>query len=779
MFLTEKFEKKAYPFLLAELVLMAASIQIEIFFGGNPDIRRLFVITLCIMAAIFLIDHYKLYVATGVLFVVTGIVAVWQREEVLALLESNAMVKIIGLIVLAAVALYVSQHFFVMRLGVCLGYWGTMIFLIYKDLFPVKQVMFFLVAELVFVLAESYDRLCYRNKSQRNKKMFFLWPAVLLLVLVLSVLPYNKEPLKWARTKRFIHSISNQFDVLVNSLRNWGESVDEFWVGFTGYSESGGFFGNKISNDGKALELKMPGNSEHIYLVGNIKNVYTGRGWEGNPENSEGYGEYKEYQLDAVEYLYAMYRAGVISDNTNIWYIHYNELKVDYAGIGTSSLFRPAKTMVIDNMKHRGSFVDSADNISFNRNQNKKTTYDLQYFSINRSAEVAVNIIKEQSRYQYDTLSDEEYHKFRRAIRYEYPGLELPNVDNFEQILGQRAEYIREAYLDLPLCITERTYRLAEEITSGCETDYDKMVAIVEYLSDYEYTITPGGIPDDREAVDYFLFDAKRGYCTYFATAAAVLGRCMGIPTRYMQGYLLDINCMGNYGSYTVKEDQAHAWVECYFEGVGWLTFEATPGNAGYLYQDWNLPAYITGEGTGGQDVSGGGVSDEDDNEDEDEELEPFNPVEVIEQQKGDKGINPLIYVFAGVLIFIIAGLIYLKLCEVRFWRYYKKASYSRKVRLDILMMLWILQHAGYPMDNTETLREYFARMQSVYPDRETVLKNVCNVYMQLRYGGKKEATKDEHRMIQRLRLNFMDKKVNEGAMARQCLRQVLNNEKG
>ncbi len=774
MFLTEKFEKKAYPVLLAEIVLMAVAIQINIFFKGGLDVKKLLVITLCIMAAIFLIDCYKLYVAAGALFMIAGIAAIWQREEVLAFFKSNALAKVIGLIVLAAVALYISQHFFVMRLGVCLGYWGAMIFLIHKDLFPVKQVMFFLVAELIFVLAESYDRVYYRKAPKRNKKMFFLWPAVLLLVLVISALPYNKEPLQWARTKRFIHRISNQFDIIIDSIRNWGEGVDEFGLGFTGYSESGGFFGNKIGMNGKALELNMLGNEEHIYLIGNIKNVYSGRSWSGNPENSSGYGEYKEYQLDAAEYLYAMYRAGVISDNTSIWYMHFRELVVDYAGIGTSSLFRPAKTIMIDDMKYRGMFLADADNMRFSRNQNKKTTYDLQYFSINRGAEVATDIIKEQSGYRYDTLSNADYHEFQRVIRLEYAGMELPNVDDFEKILKQRAEYIKRTYLDLPESITDRTYELAEEITAGCETDYDKMVAIVEYLSDYGYTTTPGNTPDDREIVDYFLFDLKQGYCTYFATAAAVLGRCVGIPTRYMQGYLLDANRIGSYGSYIVTEDQAHAWIECYFEGVGWLTFEATPGNGNYLYQDWRLPAYITGEEVETDDGVGGTIIEDE----EEEELEPNTPIDIVKQKEEEK-ISPLKYALAGVLIFIAAGLIYRKLCEVRFWQYYKNASYSKKVRLDVLMMLWILKNAGQPMENTETIREYFSRMQSAYPDKEIVLKNVCSIYMQIRYGGKTESTKEEHHMVQRLRLNFMDKKVNEGAMARQCLRQALNSKKG
>jgi len=777
MSLTEKFDKKAYPVLVAELVLMAAAIQINIFFKGGLSIKSVFAITIGIMLAIGLTDCFKLYPAVGALIVVAGIVIVWQRDITFPFLMSNIMVRVIGLMVLAAVALYISQHFFVMRLLVCLGYWGAMIFLIHKNLFPVKQVMFFLAAELVFVLAECYDRVCYRNESKRNKKMLCMWPAVLLIVMVIAFLPYNKEPLKWSRTKKFINTVSYHLEIFIDNVRYWGEGISEFGLGYTGYNEKTNFFGNKINMNGEALELTMLGNKEHVYLVGNIKNEYTGTGWSGNPENSQGYGEYKEYQLDAAEYLYALYRAGIMDGKTNIWYIHFREMAVKYAGVSTASLFKPSKTIVIDDVENRGRFMDTSDNVSFSRNQNKKTSYNLKYFALNRSSEFIDNILREQSSYKYDTILSAEYKNFQRAIRREYKEFYLPDTEDFEATLKQRAGYIRKTYRSLPDSVTERTYELAEQITAGCSTDYDKMNAIIKYLADYEYTLTPGEMPEGVDIADYFLFESKKGYCTHFATAAAVLGRCVGIPTRYAQGYLLSIANLERFGEYTVKDDQAHAWVECYFEGVGWLTFEPTPSNISYLYQEWEEPDWLTGDKETEADRPITVIPDEEE-EEEPEELPEDITTDIVIVENKKNNISPYIYIPVAIIIFVAAYIIYLKICEFRFWRYYKKASYSRKVRLDVLMIMWIMKDAGRPMRDTETLREYFDRMRRFYIDRDVVLKNVCEIYMRIRYGNKKEITKEEYQTAQRLRLNFMDKSVNEGAMARQCFRLVRDRKR-
>jgi transglutaminase-like putative cysteine protease len=155
------------------------------------------------------------------------------------------------------------------------------------------------------------------------------------------------------------------------------------------------------------------------------------------------------------------------------------------------------------------------------------------------------------------------------------------------QAAGRTAD-IRDTYTQLPGTLPRRVRDLAAEITQGETSDYDKAKAVEGYLrSNYAYTTTPGGWDKSGDFVDQFLFEGKKGYCTYFASAMAVLLRCEGVPARYVEGYVLPGSTDAE-GIYEVTEKQGHAWVEAYIDGLGWLTFEPTSsfsnvpaGNAG------------------------------------------------------------------------------------------------------------------------------------------------------------------------------------------------------
>ena len=110
---------------------------------------------------------------------------------------------------------------------------------------------------------------------------------------------------------------------------------------------------------------------------------------------------------------------------------------------------------------------------------------------------------------------------------------------------------------------------------------------IVSYLKDnYTYTLKPGRVPEGKSVVEYFLRESKRGYCAYFATSARVILRCAGIPARYCAGYTVNTNTgayytdgqSNKYMKYDVYDNAAHAWVEAYIDGYGWVIVDATPG---------------------------------------------------------------------------------------------------------------------------------------------------------------------------------------------------------
>lgn len=164
------------------------------------------------------------------------------------------------------------------------------------------------------------------------------------------------------------------------------------------------------------------------------------------------------------------------------------------------------------------------------------------------------------------------------------------NQDLFEWLitlssLKNNSNTIYLKYIDIPNTVPQRVRELAVSITKNKSNTYDKVKAIEQYLSkNYKYSLTPGDVPDGVDFVDYFLFEQKEGYCTYFATAMAILTRSIGIPSRYVEGYLLP-SYVGKDKLYEVTNERAHAWVEVYFEGIGWIQFEPTASFSHNLYQ--------------------------------------------------------------------------------------------------------------------------------------------------------------------------------------------------
>ncbi|HHW46407.1 MAG TPA: transglutaminase domain-containing protein [Clostridiales bacterium] len=143
--------------------------------------------------------------------------------------------------------------------------------------------------------------------------------------------------------------------------------------------------------------------------------------------------------------------------------------------------------------------------------------------------------------------------------------LNRENIENFQK------------YLTLPDALPKEIVYLAKELTANAKSDYEKAVAIQQYLlQNYTYSLTPGNLPVDFDFTEYFLFYLKQGYCTYFATAMTVLCRAAGIPALYVTGYKTDERNY-NGGVYNVLKKDAHAWTIVYINGVGWIIFDATP----------------------------------------------------------------------------------------------------------------------------------------------------------------------------------------------------------
>src|SRR3989449_6212616 len=153
---------------------------------------------------------------------------------------------------------------------------------------------------------------------------------------------------------------------------------------------------------------------------------------------------------------------------------------------------------------------------------------------------------------------------------------------------------IRDIYLQLP-ALDPRIRELARQITVSAPTAYDKAASIELYLKTrYGYTPDLSGTPE-KAPLSYFLFQRRAGHCEYFAAAMTVMLRSLGIPARYVNGFLPgEYNELG--GDFIVRASDAHSWVEAYFPGFNWISFDPTPpadekaeGVLGFLalYWDW------------------------------------------------------------------------------------------------------------------------------------------------------------------------------------------------
>lgn len=157
----------------------------------------------------------------------------------------------------------------------------------------------------------------------------------------------------------------------------------------------------------------------------------------------------------------------------------------------------------------------------------------------------------------------------------------VPVVDG--QVLrsaGERyPDWIRQRYLSLPDELPEQVKALALRLTAFQPTPFDRATAIESYLRTFPYTLDVPRPPQDRDVVDYFLFDLQKGYCDYFASAMVVLARAAGIPARLAIGYAPGTYNL-NSGHFVVTEADAHSWAELYFSGIGWVPFDATPSHS-------------------------------------------------------------------------------------------------------------------------------------------------------------------------------------------------------
>jgi transglutaminase-like putative cysteine protease len=167
--------------------------------------------------------------------------------------------------------------------------------------------------------------------------------------------------------------------------------------------------------------------------------------------------------------------------------------------------------------------------------------------------------------------------------------LETPSADTLRQARGQVD--IDPAYLEAP-GVTPEVADLARRIIAGHDNRFDQATALYRHFTDgtqgFTYTTQTSTTNTSADALADFVFNGKKGFCEQYASAMAIMARSVGMPARVALGFTAGFP---TDDFQTITSQDAHAWVEIYFPGYGWMTFDPTPLSDGRGV----TPPYISG----------------------------------------------------------------------------------------------------------------------------------------------------------------------------------------
>jgi hypothetical protein len=259
---------------------------------------------------------------------------------------------------------------------------------------------------------------------------------------------------------------------------------------------------------------------------------------------------------------------------------------------------------------------------------------------------------------------------------------------------------LEQRYTQLPRSYP-RVQALAESVTAGAATTYDRVEALIAWIgANTRYSTDIPPLSPGRDTVDEFLFGNRTGFCEQISTSLAVMLRSLGIPARETVGYV-----PGPYNPvtdlYEIRAKDAHAWVQVWLPGHGWQSFDPTAV----------VPlANPTPGGTALRDL-GGALA-----------RVPVVPVSAV-------------VVVVGMVVMLV------------WWRRRRPASWAERVAREIERSG---RRAGRPRRRSETISEYAAALETLSTgDGAATWRHLASEVEASAYGGREPPEERRHQLVE------------------------------
>jgi len=679
---------------IVRLTLISA-VAVHFFIPLRPWIRRVFIVLVMLLIHYQVLRAYHLYaeqpedmVENTILFFkslfpyILFALGTWILLE-LIMVWVRSRVRIVALIVLQMIGLAILDSFTEMNLWLAVA-WTMLLGLAW------------LITDHCVVLREKYPE-GWRHLASYPLRLLTTVGLLLSVIFLVGVSMPSTAPL-----------VTDPYTL----WKTWkGEAVPVFYNAKDGEKIQVGTYRSGYGRDDSELGSGFTFDYSNVmqittnrksYWRGETRSIYTGKGWETSPEKK----------------------------NTDLPFVALN-MPLDSRGMKFSKTAELTATVTITRAEPYpvlfGAYPIGQVTQLGGEGSLSNLRWDPDTSTLTWAGTAAPSYPK-----QYTIVS-------------QIPQIDEQELRNFGSNSGRTLSAAQALDLQLPHELPARVQELARSITAGLTNDYDRIKALKTYLTSGEFKYT--NEPDlsrkvSGDFVDSFLFDMKEGYCDYFSTSLVVMTRSLGIPARWVKGYTAGSKAgprsdqMSSYamqeemqreeGTYYISNADAHSWAEVYFEGFGWVPFEATPG--------FSIPVTLQ-------------------QEEQQASILPVTEVEKMTEEvtnRGNSGAASPLAIYGTLSIILIIVLWFLvwkyRLLGTIWWRAMlagRRPSSDQK--LIVLTEHWIrhCRRKGLRREDHETLRESVARWEQEKEALRGAWSGLLALFEQAKYSTKQVTEQD------------------------------------